>query len=108
MFAKRKIHIDKKRIKRVISKIPYFTARHDFLIFLLLTVLVVGFTLLYLWHYIKIQEEKSQYTQTLTAKINEEEYNKFLETSRTRQENFWKAEQEEYKEVFVPAPKTLD
>ena len=99
-----KVFFNKQEIKKVLVRIIYFVARHDFLVFVLLSMLLTGFICLYLWHYIEITEKENESIIVPTVKINEKEYNKFLEYSSKRQEEFWKAEQEEYKEVFAPLP----
>ncbi len=104
MFFRKKISFNKQKAKKILSQAAYFVARHDFLIFALLSILLTGFICLYLWRYIEITEKENKSIIVPTAKINEKEYSKFLEYSRKRQEEFWRAEQEEYKEVFAPLP----
>lgn len=110
MFAKKKIklNVGKQKIKQAIFRIPYFIAKHDFLIFVLFSILLSTITLFYLWRYFVNQEQLRQAIPVPMVTINDKEYNKFLETSKQRQEKFWKAEEEEYKEVFAPLPKNLD
>ncbi|MCD6410748.1 hypothetical protein J7K92_02270 [bacterium] len=99
-----KTFFSKQKIRKSLVWIIYCIARHDFLVFVLLSTLITGFICLYLWHYIEIVEKENKSVIVPMVKINEKEYNKFLEYSSKRQEEFWKAEQEKYKEVFTPLP----